>query len=80
MPEIWERAVQHIKKESPGVNPYAAATAGLQRAGEMKPGTRELTAKGKKRQAKGPKWRHAHPLACGGAAKAPNLGRQGRRN
>jgi len=85
MPELWERAVKHIKASSPGVNPYAAATATLQKAGEMKKGTRELTAKGKKRQAKGAKWRHAHPLAAGGsvidgASKRPNLGRPGRRN
>lgn len=84
MPEIWERAVQHIKEQSPNVNPYAAATSALQKAGELKPGTRELTAKGKKRQAKGAKWRHAHPLATGGAAvdggaKRPNLGRPGRK-
>jgi hypothetical protein len=77
MPKIWERAVQHIKAESSGVNPYAAATASLQKAGEMKPGTRELTKKGEKRQAKGPKWRHAHPPATGGAVK-PSLGRAGR--
>jgi hypothetical protein len=77
MPKIWERAVEHIRENSPGVNPYAAATASLQKAGEMKPGTRELTKKGEKRQAKGPKWRHAHPLATGGAVK-PSLGRGGR--
>jgi hypothetical protein len=43
----------------------------------MKPGTRELTKRGEKRQAKGAKWRHAHPLATGGAVK-PSLGRAGR--
>jgi hypothetical protein len=78
MPAIWERAVQHIKKNSPGVNPYAAATATLQKAGELKKGTRQLTAFGKKRQAMGVKGRHAHPLETGGAAKAPSLGRSGR--
>jgi hypothetical protein len=78
MPKIWERAVEHIRENSPGVNPYAAATATLQKAGEMKPGTRELTKKGEKRQAKGPKWRHAHPLWTGGVARAPSLGRAGR--
>jgi hypothetical protein len=77
MPKLWERAVQHIKERSPNVNPYAAATATLQKAGEMKPGTRELTKKGEKRQAKGPKWRHGHPLADGGAVR-PSLGRPGR--
>jgi hypothetical protein len=78
MPKIWERAVEHIKAESPGVNPYAAATASLQKAAEMKPGTRELTRKGEKRQAKGAKWRHAHPLSTGGVARSPSLGRAGR--
>jgi hypothetical protein len=74
MPELWKRAVQHIKKQSPDVNPYAVATASLQKAGEMKKGTRELTKKGEKRQAKGPKWRHEHPLAEGGAVR-PSPGR-----
>ena len=77
MPKIWERAVEHIRENSPGVNPYAAATATLQKAGELKPGTRDLTKKGEKRQAKGAKWRHAHPLMTGGAVK-PSLGRAGR--
>jgi hypothetical protein len=45
----------------------------------MKPGTRELTKKGEKRQAKGAKWRHAHPLSTGGVARPPSLGRAGRR-
>jgi len=79
MPEIWERAVGHIKQQSPDVNPYAAATATLQKAGILKKGTRDLTAFGKKRNAMGPKKRHAHPLSTGGAAKAPSLGRPGRR-
>ncbi len=78
MPKIWERAVEHIRENSPGVNPYAAATATLQKAGELKKGTRDLTKKGEKRQAKGAKWRHAHPLATGGVARAPSLGRAGR--
>ena len=77
MPKIWERAVQHIKENSPDVNPYAAATSTLQKAGELKKGTRDLTKKGEKRQAKGAKWRHAHPLMTGGAVK-PSLGRAGR--
>jgi len=77
-PAIWERAVEHIKENSPGVNPYAAATATLQKAQILKKGTRQLTAFGKKRQAMGAKKRHAHPLATGGVAKGPGLGRAGR--
>jgi hypothetical protein len=46
MPKILDKAVKEIKKNSPGVNPYAAATATLQKAGELKPGTNKPTAKG----------------------------------
>lgn len=46
MPKILDEAVKQIKKSSPGVNPYAVATATLQRAGELKPGTNKPTAKG----------------------------------
>ena len=78
MPKLWEDAVKAIKKSSPDVNPYAVATASLQRAGELKPGTREATALGKKRGKMTRAERHAKPLAIGGAAKKPHLGR-GRR-
>jgi hypothetical protein len=46
MPKILDEAVKQIKKTSPGVNPYAAATSALQKAGELKPGTNKPTAKG----------------------------------
>jgi hypothetical protein len=46
MPKIWEDAVREIKKSSPGVNPYAVATASLQKAGDLKKGTRTATKKG----------------------------------
>jgi hypothetical protein len=49
MPKIWEDAVKEIKKKSPGVNPYAVATASLQKAGDLKKGTREATKKGIRR-------------------------------
>jgi hypothetical protein len=49
MPKILDAAVKQIKKTSPGVNPYAAATASLQKAGELKKGTNQPTAKGVKR-------------------------------
>jgi hypothetical protein len=46
MPKILDKAVQKIKAQSPGVNPYAVATASLQKAGDLKPGTNKATAKG----------------------------------
>ena len=43
MPKVWEDRVKAIKKSSKGaVNPYAVATAQLQKEGKLKPGTREL--------------------------------------
>ena len=61
MPKIWEDAVKRIKKQSPGVNPYAVATASLQKAGDLKPGTRTATAKGIKRGKMTRAERHKHP-------------------
>jgi hypothetical protein len=78
MPRIWEDAVKAIRKSSPDVNEYAVATSALQKAGELKPGTREATKLGVKRGTMTRKERHAKPLAIGGAAKAPSLGRSGR--
>lgn len=78
MPKIWEDAVKAIRKSSPNVNEYAVATSALQKAGELKPGTREATAFGKKRGKMSRKQRHANPLAIGGAAKGPSLGRPAR--
>jgi hypothetical protein len=47
MPKILDKAVKEIKKDSPGVkNPYAVATASLQKAGDLKKGTNKPTAKG----------------------------------
>lgn len=61
LPKIMETAVKRIKRSSPGVNPYAAASAKLQAAGDLKPGTNQATAKGKLRGSKSRAWRHAHP-------------------
>lgn len=61
LPAIMETAVKRIKASSPGVNPYAAASATLQKAGDLKRGTNKATAKGKMRGAKSRAWRHAHP-------------------
>lgn len=58
---ILEKAVKRIKQNSPGVNPYAAATSTLQKAGDLKRGTNTATQKGKTRGAKSRAWRHAHP-------------------
>lgn len=53
MPKVWEDRVNAIKKSSGkgrgAVNPYAVATAQLQREGKLKPGTRELAKKGEKK-------------------------------
>lgn len=57
---ILEKAVLRIKQNSPGVNPYAAATATLQKSGSLKKGSNKPTAKGKLRGAKSRAWRHAH--------------------
>lgn len=46
LPPILEKAVKEIKKSSPGVNPYAVASASLQKAGDLKKGTNQATAKG----------------------------------
>jgi hypothetical protein len=78
MPRIWEDAVKAIRKSSPNVNEYAVATSALQKAGELKPGTREATKLGVKRGKMTRKERHAKPLAIGGAAKRPSLGRAAR--
>ena len=78
MPKIWEDAVKSIRKSSPNVNPYAVATSTLQKAGELKKGTRTATKLGVKRGKMSRKERHAQPLMTGGAARAPSLGRPGR--
>jgi hypothetical protein len=46
MPKILDEAVKAVKKSSPGVNPYAVATASLQKSGSLKPGTNKPTAQG----------------------------------
>jgi hypothetical protein len=58
MPKILDKAVKAIKKSSPTVNPYAVATATLQKAGELKKGTNQATAKGLKRGAMSKAQRH----------------------
>lgn len=61
LPKIMETAVKRIKQNSPGVNPYAVASATLQKSGSLKKGSNKPTAKGKMRGAKSESWRHKHP-------------------
>lgn len=54
MPKILERLVSQLKaKGMPTSQAYAVATSQQQKAGNLKPGTQELTDKGYKRQAMG---------------------------
>jgi hypothetical protein len=46
MPKILDESVKKIKQQSPGVNPYAVATAALQKAGDLKKGTNKPTKRG----------------------------------
>lgn len=61
LPKLMETAVREIKRSSPGVNPYAVASASLQKSGSLKKGTNTATAKGRNRGLKSKAWRHAHP-------------------
>jgi hypothetical protein len=56
-----EKTVKRIKANSPGVNPYAAASAVLQKSGSLKKGTNTATAKGRTRGSKSRAWRQANP-------------------
>ena len=62
LPSIMDAAVKRIKANSPGVNPYAAATATLQKAGELKRGTHTATKLGAKRGQMTRAQRHKHPV------------------
>lgn len=54
MPKILERLVGQLEaKGMPKARAYATATSQLQKSGVLKPGTTELTAKGRKRQGMG---------------------------
>lgn len=78
MPAIWERAVDKIKAKGGKGNPYAIATAALQKAGDLKPGTRTATKKGVKRGKMTEAQRHATPadeMTIAGKVKKPHLGR-----
>jgi hypothetical protein len=61
MPKILDAAVKKIRSASPTVNPYAVATATLQKADELKKGSNKPTALGVKRGAMTSKQRQANP-------------------
>lgn len=47
MPKILDKRVKAIAKKGRAVNPYAVATAALQKEGKMKKGSHKLTKKGR---------------------------------
>lgn len=79
MPAILDAAVKRIKAKGHDTSSaYAIATSTLQKAGELHEGHNTPTKLGVKRGAMSRKQRHAHPLAIGGVAKGPSLGRAAR--
>ena len=70
MPGIYDRLVSQMRAK--GVNnPHAAATAGLQKSGNMKKGSRTLTEKGKRRSLMGAAGR-AKDRAAKASGKSPS--------
>jgi len=67
MPKILERTASQVKNKKKSAR-YAIATAALQKAGVLKPGTNKLTAKGKKRQS----------MSAGARAKSRAAARSGK--
>ena len=63
MPGLLDDAVNRIVQRSgvPKSNAFAIATSALQKSGSLKPGTNQLTAQGRKRQAMSPAQRRANP-------------------
>jgi hypothetical protein len=61
LPALMETAVKKIKQASPDVNPYAVASATLQKSGSLKKGTNKPTRQGVTRGSKSEAWRRAHP-------------------
>jgi hypothetical protein len=49
LPKLMETAVKRIKQSSPNVNPYAVASATLQKSGSLKQGANTPTKQGVKR-------------------------------
>jgi hypothetical protein len=69
MPNIYDRLVSQMKTKGAN-NPYAAATAALQKTGNLKKGTRKLTEKGKRRSIMGAAGR-AKDRAAKGSGRSP---------
>jgi len=61
LPKLMETAVKRIKQSSPGVNPYAVASATLQKSGSLKQGSNKATKQGVHRGQQSQAWRQAHP-------------------
>lgn len=70
MPKILDKAVQKIKAAGSAVNPWAAAVASQQKAGNLKAGTLEPTKQGVARGQMTEKQRQATPPK---AAKTSNV-------
>lgn len=71
MPKILERLVSQLQaKGMDKSQAYAVATSQQQKAGNLKKGTQELTAKGAKRQAMGAAGRAKDRAAKAGGGKA----------
>lgn len=56
MPGLLDKAVEGVKASAgkAKVNPWAVATASLQKSGSLKKGSQQLTAKGRARSAMSP--------------------------
>jgi hypothetical protein len=61
MPRILDKAVAKIKAAGSAKNPWAAAVASQQKAGNLKSGTLKATRQGVKRGQMSVQQRHAHP-------------------
>jgi hypothetical protein len=61
MPRLLDKAVQRIKAAGSAKNPWAAAVASQQKAGNLKKGTLQATKQGQMRGSKSEAWRQAHP-------------------
>jgi len=65
MPKILEKAVAKIKAAGSAANPWAAAVASQQRAGNLQKGSLKATKQGAMRGSQTEAWRQAHPPARG---------------
>lgn len=81
MPKILERLVSQLEaKGVPKSNAYAIATKQQQRAGNLKSGTQELTAKGVRRQEMGAAGRAKDRAASASGRKTSDYGYNPRTN